>query len=78
MVGVTGLAVAQLLCRDAVVVRFPAGSGWSVQALLDRRASLDRSVLEKKLSRKQFRLPHSVSTVKWSPLSFTLFRTSMN
>ena len=44
-VGVAGVAVAQLLGRDAVVVRFPAGSGWSVQALLDRRASLDISVL---------------------------------
>ena len=32
-VGVTGVAVAQLLGRDAVVVRFPAGSGWSFQAL---------------------------------------------
>ena len=34
-VGVAGIAVAQLLGRDAVVVRFPAGSGWSIQALLD-------------------------------------------
>ena len=41
--GVAGVAVAQLLGRDAVVVRFPAGSGWSVQALLDQRASLDTS-----------------------------------
>ena len=40
-VGVAGVAVAQLLGRDAVVVRFPAGSCWSVQALLDQRASLD-------------------------------------
>ena len=38
-----GVAVAQLLGRDAVGVRFPAGSGWSVQALLDQRASLDTS-----------------------------------
>ena len=46
MVGVAGgVAVAQLLGRDAVVVRFPAGSGWSVQALLDQRASLDTSAL---------------------------------
>ena len=44
-VGVAGVALAQLLGRDAVVVRFPAGSGWSVQALLDRRASLDASAL---------------------------------
>ena len=43
--GVAGLAVAQLLGRDAVVVRFPAGSGWSVQALLDQQASLDTSAL---------------------------------
>ena len=35
MVGVAGIAVAQLLGRDAVVVRFPAGSGWSAQALLE-------------------------------------------
>ena len=40
-VGVAGVAVAQLLGRDAVVVRFPAGSGWSVQALLAQRAILD-------------------------------------
>ena len=33
-VGVAGVAVEQLLGRDAVVVRFPACSGWSVQALL--------------------------------------------
>ena len=47
-VGVAGIAVAQLLGRDAVVVRFPAGSGWSVltvQALLDQQASLDTSAL---------------------------------
>ena len=44
-VGVAGVAVAQLLGRDAVVVRFPAGSGWSVQALLDQQASLDTSAL---------------------------------
>ena len=44
-VGVAGVAVAQLLGRDAVVVRFPAGSGWSLQALLDRRASLKTSAL---------------------------------
>ena len=44
-VGVAGVAVAQLLGRDAVVVRFPAGSGWSFQALLDRRAGLDTSML---------------------------------
>ena len=31
-VGVAGVAAAQLLGRDAVVVRFPAGSGLSVQA----------------------------------------------
>ena len=43
--GVAGLAVAQLLGRDAVAVLFFAGSSWSVQALLDRRASLDTSVL---------------------------------
>ena len=42
---VAGVAVAQLLGRDAVVVHFPAGSGWSVQALLDQRASLDTSAL---------------------------------
>ena len=41
-VGVAGVAVAQLLCRDAVVVRFPAGS---VQALLDQRANLDTLAL---------------------------------
>ena len=39
------VAVAQLLCRDAVVVSFPAGSGWSVQALLDQQASLDTLAL---------------------------------
>ena len=44
-VGVAGVAVAQLLGRDAIVVLFPAGSGWSVQALLYRRASLDKSAL---------------------------------
>ena len=44
-VGVAGVAVAQLLGIDAVVVRFPAGPGWSVQALLDQRASLDTSAL---------------------------------
>ena len=44
-VGVAGVAAAQLLGRDAVVVRFPAGSGWSIQALLDQRASLDTSAL---------------------------------
>ena len=38
---VAGVAVAQLLGRDAVLVRFPTGSGWSVQALLDPRVSLD-------------------------------------
>ena len=43
--GVAGVAVAQLLGRDAVVVRFLAGSGWSVQALLDQQASLDTSAL---------------------------------
>ena len=42
---VGGVAVAQLLGRDAVVVRFPAGSGWSVQALLDQKASLDTLAL---------------------------------
>ena len=44
-VGVAGEAVTQLLGRDDVVVRFPAGSGWSIQALLDQRASLDTSAL---------------------------------
>ena len=44
-VGVAGVAVAQFLGRDAVVVRFPAGSGWSVQALLDQRANLDTLAL---------------------------------
>ena len=44
-VGVAGVAVAQLLGRDAVLVRFPAGSGWSVQALLDQQAGLDTSAL---------------------------------
>ena len=44
-VGVAGVDVAQLLGRDAVVVRFPTGSGWSVQALLDQQASLDTSAL---------------------------------
>ena len=44
-VGVACPAVAQLLGRDAVVVRFPAGSGWSVQALLDQRASLTHRCL---------------------------------
>ena len=44
-VGVAGVAVAQLLGRDAVVVRFAAGSGWSVQALLDQQASLDTLAL---------------------------------
>ena len=39
-VGVAGVAIAQLLGRDAVVVRFPASSGWFSQALLDQRASL--------------------------------------
>ena len=39
--GVASSAVVQLLGRDAVVVRFPAGSSWSVQALLDQQASLD-------------------------------------
>ena len=39
-VGVVGVSIAQFLGRDAVVVRIPAGSGWSVQALLDQRASL--------------------------------------
>ena len=42
---VARVAVKQLLCRDAVVVRFPAGSGWSVQALLDQKASLDTLAL---------------------------------
>ena len=40
-----GVAVAQHLGRNAIVARFPAGSGWSVQALLDQRASLDTSAL---------------------------------
>ena len=44
-VGVAWRAVAQILGRDAVVVRFPAGTGWSVQALLDQQASLDTSAL---------------------------------
>ena len=44
-VGVAGVAVAQLLGRDGVVVCFPAGSGWSIQALLDQRASLDTLAL---------------------------------
>ena len=44
-VGVACVAVAPLLGRDAVVVRFPAGSGWSVQALLDQQASPDTSAL---------------------------------
>ena len=44
-VGVAGVAIAQLLGRDAVVVRFPAGSGWSCQVLLDQQASLDTSAL---------------------------------
>ena len=35
-VGVAGVAVAQILGRDAGLVRFPAGSGWSVQAILDQ------------------------------------------
>ena len=39
--GVACVAAAQLLGRDAAVVRLPAGSGWSVQALLDQQASLD-------------------------------------
>ena len=43
--GVAGVAVAQLLGRDAVVMRFPLDSSWSVQALIDRRASLDTSAL---------------------------------
>ena len=43
--GTVGVAVAQLLGRDAGVVRFPAGSGWSVQALLDQQASLDTLAL---------------------------------
>ena len=38
-VGAAGVAVAQLLSRDAIAVRFPAGSGWSVQALLDQQAA---------------------------------------
>ena len=33
-VGVAGVAAAQLLGRDAVVVRFPTGSGWSVQPMV--------------------------------------------
>ena len=44
-VGIAGAVVAQLLGRDAVVVRVPASTGWSVQALLDQRASLDTSAL---------------------------------
>ena len=46
-VGVAGVAVAQLHGRDAraVVMCFPICSGWSVQQLTDRRASLDRSAL---------------------------------
>ena len=42
---VAGVAVARLLGRVAKAVRFPAGSfsGWSVQALPDRRAGLDSS-----------------------------------
>ena len=44
-VDVAGVAIAQLLGRDAIVVRFPASSGWSVQAFLDQRASLDTSAL---------------------------------
>ena len=47
---VAGLAVAQLLGRDAGVVHCPAGSGWSVQALLDQRASLDASALIRAMS----------------------------
>ena len=43
-VGVAGVAVAQLLGRDAVVARFHAGSGWSVQALLDYDAFFSPSV----------------------------------
>ena len=46
-VGVAGVALAQLLGRDAVVVRFPAGSGWSFPALLDKRESLDTSALDR-------------------------------
>ena len=45
--GVACVDVAQLLGHCAVVVLFPAGSGWSVQglqALLDQRASLDTSL----------------------------------
>ena len=44
-VGVAGVAVAQLLGIDAVVVSFPAGSCWSVQALLNQPASPDTSAL---------------------------------
>ena len=40
-----GVAIAQILGRDAVVVRFPAGSGWSIQALLDRLVSFDTLAL---------------------------------
>ena len=40
-VGVAGVAVTQLLSRDAIVMHFPAGSCWSVQVLLDQQASLD-------------------------------------
>ena len=29
-VGVANVAVAQLLCHNAILVCFPAGSGWSV------------------------------------------------
>ena len=44
--GTVGVAVAQLLGHDAVVVRFPAGSGWSAQELLDQQASLDTLALD--------------------------------
>ena len=37
-VGVADVAVAQNHGRDAVVVRFPAASGWCVQAFLHRLA----------------------------------------
>ena len=44
-VGVAFVAAAQLLNRDAVVVRFSVCYSWSVQVLLDQRASLDTSAL---------------------------------
>ena len=39
------VALAQLLCLDTVVVCLLACTGWSCQALLDRRASLDTLAL---------------------------------